>query len=274
MNRPAHAADSPAAACRRLIRTARSAALATAMWPDPGEAARPGASPSKAKQGRHGSGENWPYASLVTVACDTDASPILLLSQISDHTRNLDADGRASLLFEAASRRFNPQTGPRVTVMGRIEPTADERLARRFLARHPGAERYAGFADFGFYRMKVERAHYVGGFAKAVWIKGRKLLSEVKAAVALAALEEGVIEHMNGDHAEAIDLFAKALLGRRGTGWKMVGIDAEGADLRRGAHFARLEFENPVGDSESCRRALVSLAAKARRVAGRGNQAG
>ena len=55
--------------------------------------------------------------------------------------------------------------------MGRVEPSADERLARRFLARHPEAERYAGFADFGFYRMTVERAHYVGGFAKAVWIK-------------------------------------------------------------------------------------------------------
>ena len=246
MNRPAAADDSPAWACRRLIRAARSAALATAL--------------SRRKK----PGESWPYASLVTVACDTDASPILRLSQLSDHTRNLGADGRASLLFEAASRRSNPQTGPRVTVMGRIEPTADERLARRFLARHPGAERYAGFADFGFYRMKVERAHYVGGFAKAVWIKGRELLSEATAAAALAALEEGVLEHMNGDHAEAIDLYANVLLGRRGTGWKMVGIDAEGADLRRGGRSARLEFVTTVRDSGSCRRLLSDLAKQAR----------
>ncbi len=241
MNRSSPSADSPARACRRLIRDTRSAALATAM-------------PRK----------GWPYASLVTVACDTDASPILLLSQLSDHTRNLGADGRASLLFEAASRRSNPQTGPRVSVMGRVEPSADERLARRFLARHPEAERYAGFADFGFYRMTVERAHYVGGFAKAVWIKGRDLLSEATAAAALALLEDGVLEHMNGDHADAIDLYANVLLGRRGTGWKMVGIDAEGADLGRGAQFARLEFETAVHDSGSCRRALSDLAKRAR----------
>ena len=249
MNRAAGGAGRPAAACRRLIRAARSAALATAS------------------SGATDTGKSWPYASLVTVACETDASPILLLSRLSDHTRNLDEDGRASLLFEAASRRSNPQTGPRVTVMGRIEPTTDERLARRFLARHPDATQYAGFADFGFYRMKVERAHYVGGFAQAVWIKGQSLLSEATAAATLAALEDGVVEHMNDDHAQAIDLYANVLLGRRGTGWKMVGIDAEGADLRRGALFARLEFENPVEDSESCRRALVALATKARHLA-------
>jgi putative heme iron utilization protein len=200
----------------------------------------------------------------VTVACDTDASPILLLSQLSDHTRNLGADGRASLLFEATSRRSNPQTGPRVTVMGRVEKTTDQRLARRFLARHPDAALYSGFADFGFYRMAVERAHYVGGFAKAVWIKGQDLLSEAKAAAALAALEQGVLEHMNSDHAEAIELYAGVLLRRRGKGWKMVGIDAEGADLRRGALFARLDFEPAVSDSGSCRRALSDLAKRAR----------
>jgi putative heme iron utilization protein len=246
MNRQPPLADSPAAACRRLIRTARSAALATAM------------------PGRRGAAKGWPYGSLVTVACDTDASPILLLSQLSDHTRNLGADGRASLLFEATSRRSNPQTGPRVTVMGRVEKTTDQRLARRFLARHPDAALYSGFADFGFYRMAVERAHYVGGFAKAVWIKGQDLLSEAKAAAALAALEQGVLEHMNSDHAEAIELYAGVLLSRRGKGWKMVGIDAEGADLRRGALFARLDFEPAVSDSGSCRRALSDLAKRAR----------
>ena len=214
--------------------------------------------------GKRGAAKGWPYGSLVTVACDTDASPILLLSQLSDHTRNLGADGRVSLLFEAASRRSNPQTGPRVTVMGRVEKTTDQRLARRFLARHPDAALYSGFADFGFYRMAVERAHYVGGFAKAVWIKGQDLLSEAKAAAALAALEQGVLEHMNSDHAEAIELYAGVLLRRRGKGWKMVGIDAEGADLRRGALFARLDFEPAVSDSGSCRRALSDLAKRAR----------
>ena len=69
---------------------------------------------------------------------------------------------------------------------------------------------------------------------------------------------------MNSDHAEAIELYAGVLLRRRCKGWKMVGIDAEGADLRRGALFARLDFEPAVSDSGSCRRALSDLAKRAR----------
>ena len=77
-------------------------------------------------------------------------------------------------------------------------------------------------------------------------------------------MEDGVLEHMNGDHAEAIDLYANVLLRRRGAGWKMVGIDTEGADLKRGARFARLEFDSAVHDSGSCRRVLSDLAKRAR----------
>lgn len=231
---------------RGLVRRARSGTLATAE--------------------RGGSG--WPYASLVTVACDVDASPILLLSQLSDHTRNLAEDPRASLLIEAASRRANPQTGPRATLMGRIEPSADERHRRRFLARHPSASLYAGFADFGVYRMTVERAHSVGGFARAVWMDGAKARADADAAATLAAAEPGVLEHMNADHAEAIGLYARRLLGRRGDGWSMVAVDPDGCDLRRGAALARLDFPEPVGDVGALREALVSLAHRARAADG------
>ncbi len=238
--------DSPAAALG-LVRRTRWAALATAL-----------AEPAGADSA------GWPYASLVTVACDWGGSPILLLSGLSDHTRNLEADGRASLLFEEASRRTNPQTGPRVTVMGRLTRTEDERLAGRFLARHPAARRYAGFGDFHFYTMAVERARYVGGFARAVWLKGADLAADANAAAALAACEQGVLEHMNRDHAEAIALYANVLLGRRGKAWKMIGVDPDGVDLRLRGRFARLDFDAPVHDAESCRAELVRLAQEAR----------
>jgi len=236
-------AEDSAVAARRLMRQSRSAALATALA---------------------GSG-GWAYASLVTTACDADASPILLLSGLADHTRNLADDARASLLFEAASGLGNPQTGPRVTVMGRLRETAEERHARRFIARHPAARLYAGFADFHFYRMAVERARYVGGFGSATWVEAADLAVDGAAAAALAADEPAILADLNRDHARALDLCANALLERRGTGWIAIAVDPEGLDLRRRSNVARLHFEHPVADAAACRAALLALAETARR---------
>lgn len=233
-------------AARRLMRHGRSAMLATAL----------------AERARGEAG--WPYGSLVTVALDCDASPILLFSDLSDHTRNIKADPRASLLFEAASRRANPQTGPRVTVLGRVELTDDERLKRRFLARHPEARMYAAFKDFRFHRMTIERAHFVGGFARAVWIDGERMRFDAGIARSVAEISESAVEHMNRDHAEAVDLYANRLLDRKGTGWAMTGIDPEGIDLRLGKQFARLDFEAPLADADAVRAELVRLAGLAR----------
>ena len=206
------------------------------------------------------SGGGWPYGSLITVAFDYDLSPLMLFSTLSDHTRNLGLDSRASLLFEETSRLKNPQTGPRVSVLGRIKKTTDEGHARRFLAFHPEAALYAGFGDFAFFRMTVTRVHFVGGFAKAVWYKAPDILSEAKAAKAVAGAEKGVLAHMNEDHSAAVDHYANNLLGRRGTGWRMTGVDPDGADLRLGGRTARLEFAQPVTSRKAIREELVRLA--------------
>lgn len=235
-------AAAPEAVARTIMRRARSAALATSMPSDDG----------------------YPYVSLVTVATDVDASPILLLSDLADHTRNLQADGRASLLFEEASGRDNPQTGPRVTVLGRIRRDDDARLRRRFLARHPSAAFYAEFADFHFYTMAVERAHFVGGFARAHWMEGQALLPDPAAAAAVAACEASAIAHMNADHADAVQLYAARLLGRGGSGWQMAAIDPDGCDLVAGNRHARLDFPQPVADAASLRAVLADLAAGVR----------
>ena len=151
---------------RLLVRRARAACLSTALK----------------------SGDGWPYGSLVSVAFDYDLNPLMLFSTLSDHTRNLAVDSRASLLFEETSRLKNPQTGPRITVTGRIKKTTQDRHRRRFLARHPEAALYAGFGDFNFFRMQIDRAHFVGGFAKAAWLKGADILADAKAAAARTAM--------------------------------------------------------------------------------------
>jgi heme iron utilization protein len=125
-----------------------------------------------------------PYASLVTVGLDETGEPVLLLSRLARHTTNLDADSRASLLFDVRDQTVgDPLTGGRVTVMGRAVPTARGSAAVRFLARHPEAEMYAGFADFRFFAMSVERAHFIGGFGRIVEIGWDELRSALVVGV-------------------------------------------------------------------------------------------
>lgn len=238
-------------AVRRLLRKSGKASLATTMAADADRA--PGA----------------PYATLVTCATDHDGSPVLLLSGLADHTRNLAADDRAALLLDDTHGLPNPQTGERATVMGRIRRIEDaemlERCRRRFLARHPATALYAGFGDFAFCRMTVERAHYVGGFARAVWIDdGASVLSPAPVAAKLAAAESGICDHMNQDHAQAVALYATRLLGLDEGAWNMVAIDADGCDLARDDVVVRLPFESPLTSAAEARTVLVDLAARAR----------
>src|SRR5258708_8193624 len=203
----------------------------------------------------------WPYVSLVLVAADHDLSPILLLSDLAEHTKAIAGDDRVSLLFDGTHGLDQPLTGSRITLVGRAVRTGDPRLGRRFLARHPDAEIYAGFKDFHVYRVTVERAHLVAGFGKIRWLGA----GELKAVLArgLAESEADIVAHMNQDHADALQLYAGKLLGLPGTDWRMTGIDAEGIDLRRKGpgttRMARLAFDAPLGDAAEARKALVGL---------------
>lgn len=135
--------QSPARTARLLMRASVRATLATALA-DPGGP--------------------FPYASLVLVALDLDAAPLLLISDLAEHTKNLKRDPRASLLFDGTAGLADPLTGARVTVVGRAAPVADERLFTRYVARHPSAASYRDFHDFHIHRLEIERAHLVAGF--------------------------------------------------------------------------------------------------------------
>ena len=208
-----------------------------------------------------------PYVSLVASACEADARPLLLLSDIAQHTKNLLADPRVSLLFEDTVGHPDPLAGPRLTLLGRAERCEDPRSTARFAARHPASARYAGFADFHLYRVAIERGHLVAGFGRIAWIEAEQLGFQGDAS-ALAEAEAEIIAHMNADHADAIALYAERLLGRQGEGWRMTGIDPEGIDLRREGDTARLDFatnsHRPVLTPAAARRTLVALAEKAR----------
>lgn len=203
-----------------------------------------------------------PYASLVLIAADLDVTPLLLLSDLAQHSRNIAFDPRASLLLDGTEGDADRLDGPRLTLLGRAEAIADNRLLSRFTARHPSSSLYASFADFHIYRFVAERGHLVAGFGRIEWIDGADLLSASDIA-ALAAAEPEIVAELNQHHAAAIDRCARQLLGRDETGWRLTGVDPDGADLRCGSDTARLDFPAPALTGEAMRSALFALAEKA-----------
>jgi heme iron utilization protein len=227
---------------KRLLRTIRAGALA-----------------SLAERGH-------PFGSLVNVATDHDGSPLLLLSRLAAHTQNLERDSRCSLLL-SQSGKGDPLAHPRLTVVGRAARTDDAHVPGRFLRRHPKSELYAGFADFSFWRIAVERVHLNGGFARAADFPGEAVLTKMVGAEELLAAEPGAIEHMNTDHRDALSLYATKLLGESEGPWRVTGIDPEGMDIAAGDRTARLVFADRITAPAELRAALVALAAKARGLA-------
>ena len=207
--------------------------------------------------------EGAPYVSLVAVAGDHDASPLLMLSNLAQHTHNFAADERVSLLFDGTHTLPDPLAGPRLTLLGRIARCDDAAARERFVARHPDSAAYAGFGDFSLYRVAIARGHFVAGFGRISWIEGAALRFAADTGK-LAAAEADIVAHMNEDHAGAIALFAERLLGQSGSGWRMTGIDPEGIDLRSGGDTARVDFAEPVLDAAAARSALVALTRDAR----------
>jgi heme iron utilization protein len=209
-----------------------------------------------------------PFASLVNVATDADGAPLILVSRLSTHTANLEIDGRASLLLASAGKG-DPLAHPRLTLIGAFTQVArddarEPRLRRRFLARHPKSELYAGFADFSFWRLDAVSAHLNGGFARAADLKASDVMTDLSGADGLIEAEAGAVAHMNDDHSEAVKLYATKLLCAEDGPWQVTGLDPEGLDLARGDQTLRLPFPERVTTAEQLRKVVVALAAKAR----------
>jgi putative heme iron utilization protein len=227
-------------AAKKLLREARSGALATLM-PESGD----------------------PYCSLVNVATEASGAPLMLLSTLAIHTKNLLADNRISLLLDER-KAGDPLEGVRVMLMGQCSKSADSSAASFYLRRHPEAEQFAGFADFAYYRMTVERVHLVAGFGRIVDLAPQDILTGIADAKALLDAEGEAIAHMNADHAEACRLYATKLLGASDGDWRCVGIDPEGIELQNGRTALRLFFPQRVTGPGPLRAMLKQLADKAR----------
>lgn len=198
-----------------------------------------------------------PYGSLVNVAADVDGRPLILVSNLAWHTRNLLADSRASLLVAEPAASGDALTGSRVTVMGRFLKADELRVRRRYLAHHPEAEGYAGFGDFAFWRLEPELAHAVAGFGRIETLEASEVFVP---AMEMEEIEESAVRHMNEDHFEQVQRLAGGLEGR----WRMAAIDPDGADLSNGERNLRVGFPAPVFTATELRACLASLSALSR----------
>ncbi|WP_233560073.1 HugZ family pyridoxamine 5'-phosphate oxidase [Oleomonas cavernae] len=234
--------ESPADSARDLVRRTPTAALAVTL------------------------GDGSPYASLVLAATDHGGQPLLFISRLAEHTRALEADPRASLLFDGTVGLADRLTGARVSLVGRLARDDDPWLKERFFRRHPAAEIYRDFADFSLWRMVVERAHLVAGFGRIHWIDGGAFVLNAAQYAALQEGEAGVVAHMNEDHLDAIALYATQLLGEADADWRISGVDPEGIDLIAGDRRSRLRFPSHVSSVMEVRTRLVELVKTAREL--------
>jgi len=230
----------PKAAAKKLLREGRSGALATLM-----------------------AGKGDPYCSLVNVATAADGAPLLLISRLAVHTKNVLADPRVSLMLDER-KAGDPLQGARVMLMGTAAVSGDKDVRRRYLDRQPEAEMFAGFADFAFYRIALKGAHLVAGFGRIVDLSREDVLTPVDDATELTAAEPGILEHMNQDHADACRLYATKLLGAPDGAWRCVGCDPEGLELQLDRTALRLPFPERVRAPGVLRVVLKQLADQAR----------
>ncbi|MCY0148100.1 DUF2470 domain-containing protein [Hoeflea sp. G2-23] len=205
----------------------------------------------------------FPFASRVLTGIDSDGTPVILISALSTHTAALRAEPRASLLFGEPGKG-DPLAHPRITVRTNAERVArddpaHQRLRSRFIARHPKAALYVDFGDFAFFRMVPVSASLNGGFGKAYALEAADLMIASPAIADMTEIEASAIAHMNTDHAEAADHYARTLGNSKKSGWAICGIDCGGLDLVNGDALLRIEFDAPIQAAADLRHKLAGL---------------
>jgi hypothetical protein len=195
----------------------------------------------------------------VLVATEPDGSPVLLLSALAWHTRNLLADPRASLLVDGTDGLGDPLAGGRISLMGEVKPTQEPGARHRFLARHPSAAGYADFKDFGFYRFEPANAHLILGFGRIIDLPAAALLTDLTGAGELVAGGARLCEELG-----QLDLPGGAATRPARGPWRITGVDPAGCDLACGDQALRLTFERPVRTIAEARAAIAARLAAGR----------
>jgi len=205
--------------------------------------------------------DGFPFGSVAPFILDHAGSPVILISTLAEHTKNINADPRVSLIVQPYSPDM--QVAGRVTVLGHAQRLDDKSgLGPRYLRIHPQAESYFTMHDFSFYRIEPVRIRYIGGFGRIHWVEpAQYLLPEFL----LAEQEDEILAHMNSDHVDNLHAYCRHVHGIETELVEMIGIDPDGFDVRGDDRIFRFEFAAPITDAQQARQALVALAQAARK---------
>lgn len=222
---------------RRLVRRFHSGALATQSLKFPG----------------------YPFASALPFCTDQQGRIVVLISHLAEHTRNADADARASFLVSPAGADLQEQS--RLTMIGDLTPTGDAAVAARYLRYFPEADQYLAIGGFRFFSLAPLALRFIAGFGSIHTIAGDSYLAPPHP---IAQAEAGILEHMNADHGHNLRDYCRHAQGAAAESVRMIGIDCDGFDLRADARILRFDFAGEVRDADAARIELVRLAKASR----------
>ena len=212
----------------------------------------------------------YPFGSLAPYALDSAGRPLFLFSSMAVHAQNLIANPHASLLIPQPQWKGEPLAAARATLMGMVTACADAERAEareRYLHRHPNSRHWVNFDDFAFYRMEPADIYFVAGFGAMSWVSAADYLAAE--ADPLAESAPHVLEHMNADHADALQLLGRT----HGSGdvqeATLTAVDRLGFQLRlrspERTFGIRIAFPQEVRSADEARKAFIGLIEAARR---------
>jgi len=191
---------------------------------------------------------------------DQQGRPVILISALAEHTKNIEHDPRVSLL--AQEHDDDVQAAARVTLVGDAARMDDQQAPRsRYLRYFPSAAQHLELPDFFFYRIAPAHIRYIGGFGAIHWIAGKDYQPPPNH---LGDQEEGIVAHMNQDHAQNLRDYCRHYHGLETLDAAMLGVDCDGFDVRANGRVLRFDFSEPVLDAAGARRTLVAMAQECR----------
>ena len=212
----------------------------------------------------------YPFGSLMPYGLTDDGEPTFLISSMAMHTRNVLENPNATLLITQATDSPNPLGAGRISLMGTVEPVEGEdairAVATNYLTRNPAAQNWMHFGDFRFFRMTLVDIYFVGGFGVMGWIRPDEFQSA--SPDPLVDFADGIIEHMNDDHRDAMVLMARHYSGLAAEDAEMTAVDRLGFNLRvqtaEGMKGSRIAYPEPVESADAIRKVFVGMVQKVR----------
>lgn len=205
----------------------------------------------------------YPFGSVTPFILDQQAQPIVLISTLAEHTKNIVANAHISLLVLAGLDDL--QASGRLTLLGdAVAVDKDDALLRaRYLRYFPEAASYFAMHDFVCYRLHITQLRYVAGFGKMSWI-APDVITNTTPNNTLAAQEAAIIDHMNADHAESLIAYCKQFHAVNATKVILLGIDADGFDVcaftsDNQSQRLRFQFATAICDAATARAAFIAL---------------